>query len=192
MPGRPLGLPDSCELRESDVAGRFLVAGSRGFQRGEVVLARQRPLVSALMASAQDERCHGCWAPAAQKMQRCSGCRKARYCSRSCQRRAWAGHKKECECLREYYQGAAGAGGARLGRGGGGEGGMAEKRDPYGLPTVMLVARLLLMSKASSQPPELSELEGLVSNLVPATPPIRALNPLTPAPPLHPTPSPTR
>jgi hypothetical protein len=45
---------------------------------------------------AKDSRCHVCRGRGKPKMQTCSGCQKTRYCSRDCQRKNWASHKKTC------------------------------------------------------------------------------------------------
>ncbi len=43
----------------------------------------------------QKQRCHQC-ALYIDKIQRCSKCKKAKYCNRECQQKAWPKHKKEC------------------------------------------------------------------------------------------------
>jgi hypothetical protein len=45
----------------------------------------------------KDSRCHVCRGKGKPKMQTCSGCQKTRYCSRECQKKDWASHKKRCK-----------------------------------------------------------------------------------------------
>ena len=42
--------------------------------------------------------CRGCGeASEGLRLKRCTGCRKALFCSKQCSKRAWGVHKKECK-----------------------------------------------------------------------------------------------
>ena len=71
---------------------------------GDTLLCDQ-PLVSVLSTTQASTRCHYCLARDAL-LQRCSGCRFARYCSVACQRAAWtyAEHRDECRALRAWFR----------------------------------------------------------------------------------------
>jgi hypothetical protein len=69
--------------------------GQRAAQQQE-----QQQQQRAQPAEARGERaCWGCGVAAGpdRTLQKCSGCRKAFYCSRSCQEAAWKGHKADCK-----------------------------------------------------------------------------------------------
>jgi hypothetical protein len=60
------------------------------------------PPVAAAAASQPGLGVRQCWACGklpgeGQIVQKCSGCRKALYCSRGCQETAWKGHKADCK-----------------------------------------------------------------------------------------------
>ncbi|KAJ0395574.1 hypothetical protein P43SY_000682 [Pythium insidiosum] len=68
------------------VASRRLAAGST-------------LLVAPAFAAVSTTSCNGCLVPpAGARLQRCSGCRLARYCSRQCQRRDWTDGLHALEC----------------------------------------------------------------------------------------------
>ncbi|XP_078413522.1 histone-lysine N-methyltransferase SMYD3 isoform X2 [Cetorhinus maximus] len=46
--------------------------------------------------------CEHCFSRA-ESLLRCSQCKMARYCNATCQKLAWADHKRECKCLRSIY-----------------------------------------------------------------------------------------
>ena len=64
-----------------------------------------------VQAEEESRTCLACGATSAAKMQRCSRCLVARYCSEACQRGHWRLHKKDCAAL-----GAAAAKGRRGGK----------------------------------------------------------------------------
>ena len=56
---------------------------------------------SVLSTTQVRERCHYCFVKG--RLQRCSGCRFARYCGAACQRAAWPSHRDECPALRRWF-----------------------------------------------------------------------------------------
>lgn len=107
------------ELRGSQLT-LFTTAGhGRGLQRardapgaqaGDELLAVE-PHASVLSTAQADMRCHYCFVKRAA-LQRCSGCKFARYCSAACQRSAWtkARHRDECPALQRWFAAAKEAG----------------------------------------------------------------------------------
>ncbi|XP_017295634.1 histone-lysine N-methyltransferase Smyd1 isoform X2 [Kryptolebias marmoratus] len=85
------------ELFESEKKGRGLRA-TRELQTGEVVLAE--PSYSAVVFdSLAYQVCHSCFRRQA-KLHRCTQCRFAHYCDRTCQTACWEEHKQECAAIR--------------------------------------------------------------------------------------------
>lgn len=91
------------EVREVAGRGRCLCAGPRGLAAGALVLACPAYGVLPTWEHA-DVRCDYCLrapGPDEGDWPRCSGCRRARYCSRECQQAAWAAyHARECRAAR--------------------------------------------------------------------------------------------
>uniref|UniRef100_H3DK06 [histone H3]-lysine(4) N-trimethyltransferase n=1 Tax=Tetraodon nigroviridis TaxID=99883 RepID=H3DK06_TETNG len=65
---------------------------------GELVYAAE-PLASCVSGQQSRNVCHQCFTRR-ETLLRCSQCKMARYCSATCQRQAWPGHKRECPCLK--------------------------------------------------------------------------------------------
>lgn len=75
-------------------------AGSSSSQGRGAAQQQQEQQQRAQSAEVRGERaCWGCRVAAGpdRTLQKCSGCRKAFYCSRSCQEAAWKGHKADCK-----------------------------------------------------------------------------------------------
>ncbi|XP_072236440.1 histone-lysine N-methyltransferase SMYD3 [Leuresthes tenuis] len=66
-------------------------------RRGEMVSSGE-PLACCVSNKQAREVCHHCFTRH-ETLLRCSQCKMARYCSTTCQRQAWSGHKRECKCL---------------------------------------------------------------------------------------------
>lgn len=79
--------------------GRGLVA-SVPFSPGDTLFALDSQ-ASTLSTRQVRERCHFCFSQG--KLQRCSACRFARYCTAECQRAAWRTHRDECAALRRWF-----------------------------------------------------------------------------------------
>jgi hypothetical protein len=102
------GLPsDICNLiQRSDAPDRAVIA-TRAFKPYETLLHRQPPYTLAPNDDSIDSVCWYCFATCERddelqaKLLRCSKCKQARYCGRSCQTRAWTygGHRQECTIL---------------------------------------------------------------------------------------------
>ncbi|KAI5361060.1 putative SET domain, Zinc finger, MYND-type, 4Fe-4S ferredoxin-type, iron-sulfur binding protein [Septoria linicola] len=106
------------EVKKSgiDNAGRGLFA-KKNFEPGEIVLALDRPYVAELDTERLHDTCAWCFqrgtspedrAKAAAlglpsagiETKQCTGCKRVRYCSKTCQTRAWKReHKYECKIL---------------------------------------------------------------------------------------------
>ena len=52
------------------------------------------------------EQCHseGCYTYDKNNLLKCSGCKVVKYCSRECQKKDWARHKKDCKKLATMYR----------------------------------------------------------------------------------------
>ncbi|ETO64110.1 hypothetical protein F444_18291 [Phytophthora nicotianae P1976] len=72
--------------------GRCAVA-SAALRAGSCVLR------TSAVCAVSSSSCGWCFTPQAA-LQRCTGCRKARYCSRTCQQRDWPQHRRECQAWR--------------------------------------------------------------------------------------------
>jgi hypothetical protein len=109
------------EVRQPQIAGagRGLFA-KRAFRPGDIVVSIPRPLVAEVHDEQRATTCAWCFlhAPADQmgrmraasmgspsanlELKGCTGCNMAKYCSKTCQTKAWkADHKYECKILRE-------------------------------------------------------------------------------------------
>ncbi|XP_028257746.1 histone-lysine N-methyltransferase SMYD3 isoform X2 [Parambassis ranga] len=77
--------------------GNGLRAAAR-IRRGELVTTAE-PLACCVSNKLARDVCHQCFTRCGTLL-RCSQCKMARYCNVSCQKQAWAGHKRECKCLR--------------------------------------------------------------------------------------------
>ncbi|XXQ39322.1 MYND-type domain-containing protein [Plasmodiophora brassicae] len=82
-------------VQQDDAHGRYLVA-SQTMAPGDVV-CEAVPLARTLQCDALTARCMECWRGA--RLQRCSVCKWARFCSRSCLKRAWPYHRRECAAI---------------------------------------------------------------------------------------------
>uniref|UniRef100_A0A7S3D0Q7 Uncharacterized protein n=1 Tax=Palpitomonas bilix TaxID=652834 RepID=A0A7S3D0Q7_9EUKA len=80
-------------LEERRGRGRCVIA-NKPFRAGEVVL-RNSAFSYILQSKVAAERCHHCFQRKGKPMS-CNGCKRARYCSRDCQKADWALHKYEC------------------------------------------------------------------------------------------------
>ena len=98
------------EVKKSALGGRGLFA-TQPFAPGDSVLALDRPLITALDKERVLDTCSWCFAwtelpvlsgagvNAATKVHWC-GCKQVKFCSKTCQTRAWkAWHKQECKLL---------------------------------------------------------------------------------------------
>jgi hypothetical protein len=106
------------EIRKSDIegAGRGLFA-TKSFKPGDVVHTIARPAVAELDTERLQDSCAWCFHKGASEVERqqaaalglsevhvgtkaCTGCRKVRYCSKTCQAKAWKReHKYECKVI---------------------------------------------------------------------------------------------
>lgn len=99
----------STEVKSSPLGGRGLFA-TRTISPGEPLLSLDRPLVTALDVERIPDTCAWCFAwtelpvlsgagvNQATIVNWCTGCKKVKYCSRTCQSKAWkAVHKRECK-----------------------------------------------------------------------------------------------
>ncbi|XP_077375999.1 histone-lysine N-methyltransferase SMYD3 isoform X1 [Festucalex cinctus] len=66
-------------------------------KKGKLLISSE-PLASCVSAKVAKDVCHRCFARH-ETLLRCSQCKMARYCNITCQKQAWADHKKECKCL---------------------------------------------------------------------------------------------
>eukprot|EP00066_Takifugu_rubripes_P005502 XP_003969594.1 PREDICTED: histone-lysine N-methyltransferase SMYD3 [Takifugu rubripes] len=66
-------------------------------EEGELVYVTE-PLAYCVSQKQSRNVCHQCFTRH-ETLLRCSQCKMARYCSATCQRRAWSDHKRECKCL---------------------------------------------------------------------------------------------
>ncbi|KAM7406302.1 hypothetical protein PAMP_000688 [Pampus punctatissimus] len=74
------------------------VRATAGIRRGELLYSAE-PLASCVSNKLAADICHHCLTRSVSLL-RCSQCKMAHYCSITCQKRAWSGHKRECKCLR--------------------------------------------------------------------------------------------
>lgn len=101
--------PSKVEVRRSPVGGRGLYA-IQNLQPGDAIITLDRPLIAALDGSRIEDTCAWCFSwtelpvlsgagiNQALKVNWCTGCKKVKYCSKTCQSRAWkAGHKQQCK-----------------------------------------------------------------------------------------------
>ncbi|KAI8940426.1 hypothetical protein NX059_004114 [Plenodomus lindquistii] len=104
---------DVCMNSRGESIGYGLFAG-RKFGAGEQVAAFKRPLVASLDNVRLLDTCANCflwtegasagtrlYVPEDAKVSKCAGCQRFRYCSKACQKEAWArGHKHECKVFK--------------------------------------------------------------------------------------------
>ena len=92
--------PFGLTVDEVDGAGRGL-ATTRAFAAGELLL-RVAPTAAVVDGASADSRCHESFALPKEgaSLQRCSGCRFARYACAARQRDAWRCHQHECTLLK--------------------------------------------------------------------------------------------
>jgi len=95
----PAQLGSCVVVRTIPGRGRGLVA-SVPFAPGDTIFALDSQ-ASTLSTQQLRERCHFCFSKG--KLQRCSACRFARYCTAECQRAAWRTHRDECAALRRWF-----------------------------------------------------------------------------------------
>uniref|UniRef100_A0A674N3Y4 [histone H3]-lysine(4) N-trimethyltransferase n=1 Tax=Takifugu rubripes TaxID=31033 RepID=A0A674N3Y4_TAKRU len=107
-------------------------------EEGELVYVTE-PLAYCVSQKQSRNVCHQCFTRH-ETLLRCSQCKMARYCSATCQRRAWSDHKRECKCLQSLLP-----------------------RIPT--DSVRLAARLIFLSSCSSGSEELYTLEEHESHL---------------------------
>jgi len=69
-------------------------------RRGDVILT-STPFAYVLKEQFKGQLCDYCLLK--KKLQRCTGCNQAWYCSPACQRGEWLWHKHECKCLKKVY-----------------------------------------------------------------------------------------
>lgn len=106
------------EIRKSDIegAGRGLFS-VKNFKPGDVVHTIARPAVAELDEARLQDSCAWCFHKGSSEFEReqaarlglpevhvdtkaCTGCRKVRYCSKTCQSKAWKReHKHECKII---------------------------------------------------------------------------------------------
>lgn len=97
------------EVRPSSIGGRGLFA-TQHLEPGDVIIALDRPLITALDDSRIKDTCAWCFSwtelpvlsgagiNQALTVSWCTGCKKVKYCGKNCQSRAWkAGHKQQCK-----------------------------------------------------------------------------------------------
>lgn len=65
-----------------------------------VWIHRSEPLSSSIFSLAE-RICHSCFRRQ-EKLQKCSQCKFAHYCDRTCQRAGWAEHKLECGAVKAF------------------------------------------------------------------------------------------
>ena len=63
------------------------------------VMMEKKILIETITAVINPEKhiCNGCGNKSISKFKRCTGCKKARYCNRRCQKKYWKEHKKICK-----------------------------------------------------------------------------------------------
>ncbi|THX60295.1 SET domain-containing protein, partial [Aureobasidium pullulans] len=117
------------EVRPSPTAGNGLFA-TKDISAGSTILLKARPLIGELDLPRLQDSCHNCfmWAYKAAKgcavhatqgnkepgchgceneggnpgVKACTGCKKVKYCSKTCQKQAWTRyHKHECKLLKD-------------------------------------------------------------------------------------------
>ncbi|ORY09409.1 hypothetical protein BCR34DRAFT_568355, partial [Clohesyomyces aquaticus] len=102
-----------CVDSDGECIGDGVFAGE-DFEAGTHIYALKRPLAGSLDTERLVDTCANCyvWTEGSSigsrlyvkegtKVQTCAGCKRFRYCSKSCQREAWnRGHKHECKNLR--------------------------------------------------------------------------------------------
>uniref|UniRef100_H3C8T2 [histone H3]-lysine(4) N-trimethyltransferase n=1 Tax=Tetraodon nigroviridis TaxID=99883 RepID=H3C8T2_TETNG len=84
---------------DSPGKGRGLKA-TKEFWAGDVIFSE--PSLAAVVFDSLAERiCHSCFRRQ-EKLQKCSQCKFAHYCDRTCQRAGWAEHKLECGAIKAF------------------------------------------------------------------------------------------
>lgn len=84
---------------DSPGKGRGLKA-TKEMWAGDVVFS-EPSFAAVVFDSLAENICHSCFRRQ-QKLQRCTQCRFAQYCDRTCQRAAWEEHKLECGAIKTY------------------------------------------------------------------------------------------
>ncbi|XP_061670413.1 histone-lysine N-methyltransferase SMYD3 isoform X3 [Syngnathoides biaculeatus] len=99
------GIPNGSERIMASMFERFASPGKGNGLRATTaiksgkLLFSSEPLASCVSTKVAKDVCHRCFVRR-ETLLRCSQCKMARYCNITCQKQAWADHKKECKCLR--------------------------------------------------------------------------------------------
>uniref|UniRef100_O42495 [histone H3]-lysine(4) N-trimethyltransferase n=1 Tax=Takifugu rubripes TaxID=31033 RepID=O42495_TAKRU len=90
---------ENVAIFDSPGKGRGLKT-TKEFWAGDVIFSE--PSLAAVVFDSLAERiCHSCFRRQ-EKLQKCSQCKFAHYCDRTCQRAGWAEHKQECGAIKAY------------------------------------------------------------------------------------------
>jgi len=97
-------LPASLDVRTTSEDGRGIWA-KKGFAAGDIIFIT-KPHVHVLSSRNLDSLCSSCSSPGTNNLRRCTRCRVVWYCDSQCQNNDWQTHKKECEALKRWADGA--------------------------------------------------------------------------------------
>ncbi|KAL4658250.1 histone-lysine N-methyltransferase SMYD1-like [Arapaima gigas] len=90
---------ENVEVFDTLKKGRGLSA-TKVFKAGDVIFAE--PCFAAVVFDSLSQQvCHSCFRHQ-NTLHRCSQCRFAHYCDRTCQRAGWDDHKQECAAIKKY------------------------------------------------------------------------------------------
>ncbi|KIM40724.1 hypothetical protein M413DRAFT_446114 [Hebeloma cylindrosporum] len=98
--GQYSAIPPALEVRVTEGNGRGIY--TKFNRRPGEILFSVKPHIAALSNQHLEEYCSSCFAPKADSLRRCTGCKLLYYCDEKCQAADWTFHRHECTGIQKW------------------------------------------------------------------------------------------